>query len=620
MLRLQREIAFSLFLAGCTMMACAEVPADCPSAQAEPSAPHVCKIDPPNWWPAMPAPMLLLYGHDLDAAQIRLSDSKLHISKVEHSANGHYAEVWLAADPMQPETVQIEVRNKFGSQTISYAFAARRAAKDGFAGFTSADVMYLIMTDRFADGDTSNDGPDHVGELAKPRGWHGGDLRGVMEHLDYLQQLGVTTVWLTPVVENHGAQGYHGYGATDLYRVDEHFGSLDDLKELAAALHARHMKLVLDMVPNHIGPTHPWVKDSPDPTWFHGTLAQHTQAQGEFAPVTDPHAPLRDQRNVTQGWFADVLPDMNQSDPAVEQYLIENTLWWVEEAGVDGLRLDTFPYVDRAFWHDYHAELKQVFPRLTDVGEVFNGDPTITSTFAGGVTRTGVDTGLYTPFDFPTYFALRDVFLKDAPMTKLADVLRLDNLFPHPERLVPFLGNHDTSRFMNDPAATLTKLQLAFTVLTTMRGMPQIYSGDEIAMPGGEDPDNRRDFPGGFAGAAHDAFVAQGRTADEAKAFDALQALLQMRRTHPALQSGSEQVLDVSKDVMVYARVLGAERIVVAVNKSKAAQDISVVTDATDLEDAKGVQVLLGDAKPALQPHVLTLHLGAESSAIFSVK
>jgi len=212
------------------------------------------------------------------------------------------------------------------------------------------------------------------------------------------------------------------------------------------------------------------------------------------------------------------------------------------------------------------------------------------------------------------------VFLKDAPMTKLADVLRLDNLFPHPERLVPFLGNHDTSRFMNDPAATLTKLQLAFTVLTTMRGMPQIYSGDEIAMPGGEDPDNRRDFPGGFAGAAHDAFVAQGRTADEAKAFDALQALLQTRRTHPALQSGSEQVLDVSKDVMVYARVLGAERIVVAVNKSKAAQDISVVTDATDLEDAKGVQVLLGDAKPALQPHVLTLHLGAESSAIFSVK
>lgn len=574
--------------------------------------------------------MLLLYGAGLDTAKVSLSDPKLRVDKVEPSANGHYARVWLNADPARAETVRIKVANASGAQEIPYTFAARHETRDSFAGFSSADVMYLIMTDRFADGDPANDGPDHAAELAKPRGWHGGDLRGIVQHLNYLQSLGVTTVWITPVDENHGAQSYHGYGATDLYRVDEHFGTLADLQALGDALHARHMKLVLDLVPNHIGATHPWVTDSPDATWFHGTLAEHTEAQGDFAPSTNPHAPWRDQRNVTQGWFANVLPDMNQSDPAVERYLIQNTMWWVEETGTDGLRLDTFPYVDRAFWRDFHAELHEVYPRLTDVGEVFNGDPTITSTYAGGVTRTGVDTGLYTPFDFPTYFALRDVFLKDAPMTKLADVLRLDNLFPHPERLVPFLGNHDTSRFMNDPQATPLRLQLAFTVLTTMRGMPQIYSGDEIAMRGGDDPDNRRDFPGGFAGAAQDAFTAQGRTAEQEKAFEGLQALLRVRKMYPALERGTEQVLSVSKDALVYVRALdvagGRQRVLVAVNEGAGAQDIAFSTDATELEGLRTAQLVplghedAGAAQMELQPHELKLHMEPESAAIFTVR
>ena len=488
------------------------------------------------------------------------------------------------------------------------------------------------MTDRFADGDASNDGPDHAAELVTPRGWHGGDFRGITQHLEYLQQLGITTIWITPVVENHEAHSYHGYGATNLYRVDDHFGTLADLQQLSAALHARHMKLVLDLVPNHIGPAHPWVRDSPDPTWFHGTLAQHTSAQGEFAPVTNPHAPWRDQRNITQGWFANVLPDMNQEDPSVERYLIQNAAWWIEQAGIDGLRLDTFPYVSRLFWQDFHTELHALYPHLTTVGEVFNQDPTITSTFAGGVTRTGVDTGLDTPFDFPTYFGLRDVFLRDEPMNRLADILRLDDLFPHPERLVPFLGNHDTSRFMNDPAATLTKLHLAFTVLTTMRGLPQIYSGDEIAMHGGDDPDNRCDFPGGFAGADSDAFAATQRTPEQAEAFHSLQQLLTLRRTCPALQTGNEQVLSVSKDVLVYARTLTlpggvSQQLLIAVNKGKSGQELTVQTEATAVSNAKRAQLLTtGEFDPVarnsitLVPGQLTLHLGSESAAIFKLE
>ena len=580
----------------------------------------------------MPAPMLLVYGEGLAGASFKLSDPALHIREVKASANGHYAQLWLAGNAVRPETIQITVTNSTDSAKIAYTFATRRAPSDGFAGFSSKDVVYLIMTDRFADGDPLNDGADHAGELARPRGWHGGDLRGILQHLDYLEQLGVTTVWITPVDENHEAQSYHGYGATDLYRVDEHFGTLADLQELSAALHARHMKLVLDLVPNHIGPEHPWVRDSPDPTWFHGTLEDHSVAQGEFSPLTNPHAPWRDRRNVTLGWFANVLPDMNQEDPAVGRYLIQNAVWWVEEAGVDGLRLDTFPYVGRAFWHDFHAELHGLYPRLTTVGEVFNGDATITSTFAGGVTRTGVDTGLDTPFDFPTYFGVRDVFLKNKPMTRLADILRLDDLFPHPERLVPFLGNHDTSRFMNDPAATLTKLHLAFTYLTTTRGMPQIYSGDEIAMRGGDDPDNRLNFPGGFGGGANNAFLAASRTPEQADAFRSLQELLTLRKRYPALQTGAEQVLYVNDDLLVYARTLAgvegrsAQRILIAINKGSAAQEVSVVTEATAIESATRAQMLsAGDSDGAagsvvITPGHLQLHLGAETAAIFELQ
>jgi len=577
------------------------------SLAAPAQQPRVDKIDPPNWWPQLPAPMLLLHGENLGSTTFTLSDTSLKIEHATPSANGHYVQLWLRASPSHPETVKIEAN---GKPVATYTFSPRHAPSDGFSGFSSKDVMYLIMTDRFADGDLTNDGPDHASELAKPRGWHGGDLRGITQHLDYLQQLGITTVWITPVYQNHEDQSYHGYGATDMYAIDEHYGTLADYRELSAALHQRHMKLVLDTVPNHVGPAHPWVADSPDPTWFHGTAALHTIAQGEFAPLTDPHAPWRDQRNVTQGWFANILPDMNQEDPAVAKYLTQNSIWWIEQAGLDGLRIDTFPYVGRAFWHDFHATIHTLYPHLTTVGEVFNSDATVTSTFTGGVTRTGVDTGLDTPFDFPTYFALRDVFLKDAPMTKLSDVLRLDNLFPHPERLVPFLGNHDTSRFMNDPAATPARLSLALTILTTMRGMPQLYSGDELAMKGGDDPDNRRDFP-------LTAFQSSTRTSEEQKAYNVLQHLLAIRQSHPALQSGQEQLLTSTADTLVYLRTLNDQRILIAINKARTPQAITVDTEATAAEDKHPTNMLLGDATTlTFNGHTLNLRIPAESALI----
>ncbi|MDP9050791.1 MAG: alpha-amylase family glycosyl hydrolase, partial [Acidobacteriota bacterium] len=427
-----------IVLAGCCASGIAQGRAS--SAPVDSGEVKILKVDPPNWWAGMPKAMLLVQGEHLNGARFRLSDPKLRVKQTVASENGHWAQLWLSASPESAETVQLIAEHGTKAARVEYRFDARHAGTDGasvsagFSGFASKDVMYLIMTDRFADGDPTNDSQpgDTPDEKTKIRGWHGGDLRGVIEHLDYLQELGVTTVWITPVYQNHEAESYHGYGATDMYAVDEHFGRLKDVKALANALHARGMKLVLDTVPNHVGPAHPWVLDSPAPDWFHGTKEKHRLAQGDFRPLTDPHASWRDQRDVTEGWFANLLPDLNQENPAVAQYLTQNAVWWVEEAGLDGLRLDTFPYVGRAFWNRFHAELHALYPRLTTVGEVFNQDATITSSFAGGVTRTGMDTGLDTPFDFPSYFALRDVFIKDAAMTELADVLRLDALNPHP--------------------------------------------------------------------------------------------------------------------------------------------------------------------------------------------
>lgn len=577
----------------------------CFTAQAQ-NIVKLSKIDPPNWWAAMPKPMLLVQGEHLDGARFRLSDHSLHLDRTIISPSGHWAELWLASSPAKPETITIAVDGPNGKASVNYRFDERRKSQDGFAGFSSKDVMYLIMTDRFADGDSSNNGPDY--DPSKPRAWHGGDLRGITQHLDYLQKLGITTVWITPVYQNHQPQSYDGYGATDMYSVDEHFGSLNDLKTLSAELHKRGMKLVLDTVPNHVGPSHVWVNDSPEPSWFHGTKADHRLAQDDFKPLTDPHSPWQTQRDVTQGWFANVLPDLNQENPAVAQYLNQNTLWWIEQAGLDGLRIDTFPYVSREFWNSYHRQIHELYPRLTTVGEVYNGDATITSAFAGGVTRNGVDTGLDTPFDFPTYFALREVFLHNAAMTKLTDVLRLDALYPHPERLIPFLGNHDTERFMGEAGATMAKLKLAFTVLLTMRGMPQIYSGDELAMAGGNDPDNRRDFPGGFPnGIATDvsnAFSADTRPANQEEMHRWVTDMLALRKVHSSLQNGEEQVLYADDTVLVYARGQALqsgcmndgkhERTLVVVNNSAQVRPIKLAVTNTTLENCREVTFLLG--------------------------
>jgi neopullulanase len=590
----------------------------------------------------MPSPMLLVHGEHLTACTFRLRNTNASITKQSVSGNGHWAFLDITTGSAAPGTFLIEAKNADGVASSPYTVERRRPASDQPRGFSSTDVMYLIMTDRFADGDPSNDRqPGMPYALNIPNVWHGGDLRGIEQHLDYLAELGVTTIWITPVDQNREAESYHGYGATDLYAVDDHFGSLNDLKTLSDKLHRRGMKLVLDIVPNHVGPAHPWVEDSPQPDWFHGTKANHSEAVGTFQTLLNPHAPWRDREKVLDGWFVSLLPDMNQENPAVSRYLIQNTLWWIEEAGADGLRLDTFPYVSRTFWHDFHSQLHAIYPKLTTVGEVFNGTfdmyPVLNSFFAGGVVRSGdegsIDTGLDTPFDYPMYSALRNTLLHGAPMSQIADILSQDGLYPHPERLVPLIGSHDTKRFLGEQGATTGKMKLAFAVLLTIRGTPLIYSGDEIAMTGGDDPDNRRDFPGGFIQGGqktgNNAFDRNERTEPQREMHDWVSQLTALRNTAPELHAGDVQVEDVAVDSIAYVRgfnldrgcASGARRVLVIVNKAEHPKTIPLSIDKTALQNCTKADVLLGDQiSVQLSADKLQLVVPPESAAILRLQ
>lgn len=599
-------------------------------AFAQSSAPAIDKIDPPNWWPALPNPILLVYGRNLAGAHFALQGADVSILRTQTSPNGHYAFLWVATKSARAQRLRITASNAAGSANTTFELKDREPAHSRYQGFNAADVMYLIMTDRFADGDPSNDQPGYAPEA--PRGWHGGDFRGIDEHLNYLQQLGVTTLWLTPILSNGNMpESYHGYAAVDLYAVDSHFGTLADYQHLVGDLHERGMKIVFDIVPNHIGVEHRWVHDPPTPDWFHGTFEHHTHVRSDFEALVDPHAPPADSFDITNGWFTDGMPDLNQENPLVASYLIQNAIWWIETTGLDGLRIDTFPYVGRAFWSQFHQQIHVLYPNLTSVGEVFNGNSTITSFFAGGVSHRGIDTGLYTPFDFPTYFALRNVLLHDKPMTDLVRVLADDHLYPHPERLVPFFGNHDTRRFLSEPGASAERLKLAFALLTTFRGMPEIYSGDEIAMEGGDDPDNRRDFPGGFTQSSHNAFEASGRTAEEQDIFKWASALIHLHKSHEAFTSEQQ---DLMADSMAIAYVRGSdlatgcgepgapERILIVVNKDSKSRSINIPTANTAAENCSQFTTLFPAAAPLVRSEKdsLSLSLEADGVAIYSIR
>jgi glycosidase len=606
----------------------------------------VLKIDPPNWWAghSLNPVRLLIRGRNLTGATVQSSDRGISIGQTRVNNSGTYLFVDVLIDPLAAAGARsLRITTASGSASARFEISAALQRTGRFQGISTDDVMYLIMPDRFCDGDQSNNDPETsrgMYDRSKSRFYHGGDLQGVINRLPYLKELGVTALWLNPWYDNvnhlnHQEKypdtpggppfpitDYHGYGAIDFYSVEEHLGTLSKLQELVEAAHRQGIKVIQDQVANHTGPYHPWVDDSPTPTWYNGTRTRHLANTFQTWVLHDPH-PLEDiKRSTLDGWFIDILPDLNQGDEEAARYIIQNTLWWIGITGIDGIRQDTWQYVPNPFWRRWMAAIKREYPMLTVVGEVLDGDVAHCSFYQGGRVRfDDVDTGLDTLFDFPLLYPLRRAFAEGKPLKEAAWTLSHDQLYPNPNVLVTVVGNHDMPRFMHEPGATIAGLNMAHALIMTMRGTPQIYYGDEIGMRGAGDPDNRRDFPGGFPGDKKNAFTREGRSDEEQKAYGHFKLLAQLRKELEPLRRGRLVNLFVSDQQYVYARVTARQAVIMAFNNSgqPAALDVNVahldLPNGTTLGDRLDV---IPDAR--VDSGRLKLSLPAKSAVILTSK
>ncbi len=595
--------------------------------------PSIAKLDPPNWWAAHPLnPVrLLVRGENLFGARVKVSGSGVTLGRAKVNARGTALFVDAKISPgAKPGARSIALETAAGRAEAAFEILPRQK-KSERAGFSSDDVIYLVMPDRFAVGDPARLAkPDATRDRSKPRSYHGGDLRGVIEHLPYLQDLGVTALWLTPLyanIDGHhpptawSAQpftDYHGYGPVDYYAVDRRLGTMDDLRELVTAARARGLKVILDQVSNHTSPAHPWVADWPTETWYHGTPEAHAPNSFHTWAVADPYATEELKRGLLDGWFGGLLPDLNQDDPEMAAYMIQNIVWWVGMSGADGMRHDVVGLVPRTFWKKAFAALKRAHPGIRAVGEV-NGDwPLHLASYQSGRPGfDGLDIGLDSVFDFPLRKALRDVFLEGRPMDALPSLLSQDRVYPDPSRLVTCAGLHDDSRFMGHPSATTDALRLALSFVLTTRGIPLIYYGDEIALGGGEDPDNRRDFPGGWPGDARDAFTSAGRTPEENAVFDHVRRLLSLRAGCAALRRGRLINLFVDERVYAYARASGSERALVVLNAAAQPRPYDFSAEPLGAADGETLDDGLGGARARVENGRVKGVAPARSASIF---
>jgi neopullulanase len=566
------------------------------SAFAQPS---VEKVEPPSWWAnsSVKTVRMMVRGKNLrfDKRVISANTPYLTISNPKDSENGHYLFFDLKiSENAKPGKYKISIQGIVLSDRTTFDFEIFEPQQrlGNYQGFLPDDVIYFVMSDRFADGDPSNNDPAKSKGLydrSKGRHYHGGDLQGVINKLPYIKSLGATAIWTTPVYDNSDkpdtkevypglpeTTGYHGYGATDMYAVDEHLGDMAKLKEFVKKSHQQGFVVLQDQVVNHVGPYHVWANDSPTPTWFNGTVDKHINNNWQKWTTMNPRASYQTQKSNIEGWFIDILPDLNQNDPEVEKYLIQNTLWWIAQVGFDAIRMDTLPHVPRSFWAKWMTALKAEFPKVNVLGELFDDDPALLSYFQAGKRGTdGIDTKIDTLYDFGLFNPIRSAFGRGESIRKISQTYAKDWLYPNSRVLVTFLGLHDMPRFMDEKGATTEGLKLAQSLIMTSRGTPLVYYGDELAMPGGGDPDNRRDFPGGFAGDGIDAFAASGRTKEQNDVWNHLAKLGALRKELKPLQKGETFDLYDAEQQLAYVRVFKDEAALMVFNNDTKPAEIS---------------------------------------------
>ncbi|MBQ5494554.1 MAG: cyclomaltodextrinase N-terminal domain-containing protein [Prevotella sp.] len=525
------------------------------------------RIDPTDWFVGLKNPQvqLMVYGKNIAAVQRVATDYPgVVVDSVVRLDSPNYLFVYLNLRQAKPGTMTLQ----FDKVKVQYQLKQREMSGDKRIGFDNSDVLYMLMPDRFAQGQGHQ--PQVKGmrpykeDRSQPSLRHGGDLNGIREHLDYFNELGVTALWLTPVLENdspdsdNGYSTYHGYATTDYYRVDPRFGTNDDYRRLCDEAHQKGLKVVMDMIFNHSGFEHPWTHDMPSRDWLNlpqwlveskGTSdargTSFLQTSYKLTPVKDPYASQVDLKETTEGWFVPTMPDLNQRNPHLMRYLIQNSIWWIETIGIDGIRMDTYPYAFAEGMAQWMKELDEEYPNFNTVGETWVTEPAYTAAWQKDSRLSEHNSYLKTVMDFSFFDKLAQAKNEETDawwkgLNRLYNSFVYDYLYEDPTHVMAFIDNHDTDRFLGNGHDSLA-LKQALALLLTVRRIPQIYYGTEIMMNGTKeitDGHVRKDFPGGFPGDKHNAFTRQGRTRAQQSMFNWLSRLLHWRRGNETIIRG----------------------------------------------------------------------------------
>lgn len=599
-------------------------PAQADSAIANPAAsPHpaagITRVEPPHWWTGLNETRLqiLIYGPSVGEAEVSIDAAQVRSVSVDRVDNPNYVFLNLdLTESAQPGSIPITLTGSDGSKSrIDYNLKARAPGSAEREGFSSKDAIYLITPDRFANGDPSNDAVE--GFLDSPNrghrlGRHGGDLAGIRENLDYIADLGFTQIWLNPILTtNQKLFSYHGYATTDLYDVDARYGTLNDYKALVEAAQERGLGVIQDMIVNHVGLNHWLAQDPPSADWFNEA---QSLTDADNAPLTNhlhnaavnPYASEADKAAFTDGWFVPTMPDLNGRNPQLARYLIQNAIWWIEEVGLSGIRMDTYSYSDPEFLAQWSSAIMAEYPNFNIVGEEWNFDPGLVSYWQRNPERTdGYPSGLPSLMDFPLFnviatgFGEEEDFFDNKGLIALYRILLGDRLYADPLNLVIFTNNHDTDRVMRRLGDDFDAYRMAMVYLATMRGVPQVFYGDELAMSHSEHDHGliRSDFPGGWTGDTVNGFTGEGLSERQQAAQTLIRRLYTWRKTQPAIHTGALLHFAPGPDhpVYTYFRHDDDSLIMVMFNKSDEPMTVDMARFAEILPaDATGTDVLTG--------------------------
>ena len=581
------------------------------------AAVKIDRIEPTDWYVGLKdaSLQLMVYGKDIKTADVTTDYPGVKIDSLVRLDSPNYLLVYMNVKDAQPGTMTLLFQQGKQKKKVNYTLKAREKKGEERYGFSNADVLYMLMPDRFASGRTDNDQikglRPYKNDRTQPSLRHGGDLEGIRQHLDYFKELGVTALWFTPVLENdspdHGTQStYHGYATTNYYRVDPRFGSNEEYRQLCDEAHAKGIKIVMDMIFNHSGYEHPWTLDMPSKDWLNTPewLSPENQAKAvemktmdgaakvndkylqtsyKLTPVVDPYASKIDLHETVDGWFVPTMPDLNQRNPHVIKYLIQNSIWWIETVGIDGIRMDTYPYADRDAMAQWMKIIGEEYPNFNTVGETWVTEPAYTAAWQKDSKLSEKNSYLPTVMDFAFYDRINQAKNEETDawwngFNRIYNNFVYDYLYPNPSNVMAFLENHDTDRFLGEGKDTVA-LKQALALLLTVNRTPQLYYGTEVLMNGTKhitDGNVRKDFPGGFPGDTKNCFTREGRTQAENAMFDWLSRLLHWRQGNDVIIKGKQTQFIPFNGIYVIARQYQGKTVLTILNGNHKQADMQL--------------------------------------------